>query len=220
MYPYTEALLIIKTFEGFNEKAYCDPDTGSNPYTIGYGTQFYPDGSPVKKGQYVTRTKALEFLKHEIEIISTQIEILNLGLDQSQICALSSFAHSVGWETFLYSNIIDTLDEEDYSETINELSCWIFDNDHKVVGGLIDRRRHEVQLFMREQGEIVTSSKDILLKAFREYTASKEQVAAIRELQEHISPYALSNFANDYEDDSELIEFSPSELQTIYQHWK
>ena len=50
MYPYTEALLIIKTFEGFNEKAYCDPDTGSDPYTIGYGTQFYPDGSPVKKG--------------------------------------------------------------------------------------------------------------------------------------------------------------------------
>ena len=73
---------------------------------------------------------------------------------------------------------------------------------------------------MREQEEVVTNSKDILLKAFREYTASKGQVAAIRELQEHISPYALSNFANDYEEEAELIEFSPSELQTIYQHWK
>ena len=220
MYPYTEALLIIKTFEGFSEKAYPDPDTGGDPYTIGYGTQFYPDGSPVKKGQYVTPTKALEFLKHEVEVIGTQIEELNLGLDQSQVCALASFAHSVGWDTFLYSNIIDTLDDEDYSETIKDISCWIFDNDHKVVGGLIDRRRHEVKLFMKEQDEVSVFSKDILLKAFREYTASKGQVDAIRELQEHISPYALSNFANDYERDSELLDFSPAELQTIYQHWK
>jgi len=43
MYQYSEALLetllIIKTFEGFSEKAYPDPDTNNAPYTIGYGTQ-------------------------------------------------------------------------------------------------------------------------------------------------------------------------------------
>ena len=52
MYQYSEALLetllIIKTFEGFSEKAYPDPDTNAAPYTIGYGT-YYPDGSPVKQ---------------------------------------------------------------------------------------------------------------------------------------------------------------------------
>ena len=57
MYPYTEALRLIKTFEGFNERAYADPETGAEPYTFGYGTQFYPDGIPVKQGHCVTKKK-------------------------------------------------------------------------------------------------------------------------------------------------------------------
>ena len=224
MYQYSEALLeallIIKTFEGFSEKAYADPDTNGMPYTIGYGTQYYPDGSPVKQGQYVTKIKALEYLKHEVELIDNQLQELNLGLDDSQRAALISFAHSVGWETFLYSNIIDSLEDEDYSEAVQDMSCWIFDNDHKVVGGLIDRRRHEVKLFLREQNELFAKSKDILLKAFREYIGSKGQVDAIRGLQEAINPYALSVFANEYNNHTELVEFSDTELQTIYQDWK
>ena len=57
MYPYKNALTIIKTFEGFSEKAYPDPDTGGAPYTIGYGTTYYPDGSEVKQGAYVHRAE-------------------------------------------------------------------------------------------------------------------------------------------------------------------
>jgi lysozyme len=224
MYQYSpallESLLIIKTFEGFSEKAYADPDTHGAPFTIGYGTQFYPDGSPVKQGQYVTKIKALEYLKHEVELIARQLEELNLGLDESQTAALISFAHSVGWDTFLYSNIIDSLEEEDYNETVQDMSCWIFDNDHKVVGGLIDRSRHEIKLFLREQDELHSTSKDILLKAFREYNGSRGQVEAIRQLQDAINPYALSVFANEYNNHTELVEFSDKELQTIYQDWK
>ena len=51
---------LIRKYEGFNEKAYPDPSTGKSPYTIGYGTQYYPDGAPVKQGQKCTKEKALE----------------------------------------------------------------------------------------------------------------------------------------------------------------
>ena len=145
MYPYTEALRLIKTFEGFNERAYADPETGAEPYTLGYGTQFYPDGTPVKQGHCVTKEKAMEYLVHEVETIAKQLFKLNLGLDHSMINALISFVHSIGWDAFLYSNIIDRLEEDDYGEATQDMSCWIFDIHHQVIGGLIDRRRHEIK---------------------------------------------------------------------------
>lgn len=224
MYPYKDALLLIKTFEGFNEKAYPDPETGKEPYTIGYGTQFYPDGTPVKQGHYVTKEKAFEYLVNEIDIIAKQILKLNLGLNQSMLCALISFVHSIGWDAFLYSNIVDHLENEDYVEATEDMACWIFDNQHKVIGGLIDRRRSEIKLFLKEQQDFEYAFKDLLLKAFREYTASKKQVAAIRQFQECINPYALSAFMNSFFEDSYnkiySADLSEEELQAIYQNWK
>lgn len=220
MYPYTEALRLIKTFEGFNERAYADPETGAEPYTFGYGSQFYPDGTPVKQGHCVTKEKAMEYLVTEVETIAKQLLELNLGLDQSMINALISFVHSIGWDAFLYSNIIDRLEEDDYGEATQDMSCWIFDIHHQVIGGLIDRRRHEIKLFLSEQDQILNASRDVLLKTFREYSGSKGQVAAIRRLQECMNPYTLSAFANDFNNHTTLEDFSDTELQAIYQDWK
>jgi hypothetical protein len=100
------------------------------------------------------------------------------------------------------------------------MSCWIFDIHHQVIGGLIDRRRHEVKLLLSEQNQILNASRDILLKTFREYSGSKGQVAAIRRLQECMNPYTLSAFANDFSNHTTLEDFSDKELQAIYQDWK
>ena len=108
MSDLSRAINLIRKHEGFNEKAYPDPATGEDPYTIGYGTQFYPDGSPVKRGQCCSKEKALEYLFHETAVIDTQLIKLNLGLDNSMRQALISFVHSIGWEPFLYSNAIVT----------------------------------------------------------------------------------------------------------------
>ena len=78
MAEYSRAVDIIRKYEGFNERAYPHWETGDEPYTIGYGTQFYPDGSPVKKGQCVTKSKAIEFLLHELQVIESQLETLDL----------------------------------------------------------------------------------------------------------------------------------------------
>lgn len=217
MYLYQDALSIIKTFEGFNEKAYPDPSTGGSPYTLGYGTQFYPDGSQVKQGHCCTKEKALEYLLNEINIIANEIDKLNLGIDLHMKQGLISFIHSVGWDSFLYSSIIDHCEAENYVLAAQEFNKWIFNKDHEVIGGLLDRRKQEAALFLNTEN----FSGNLLLKAFRNYTASAEQVAAIRQLETEINPYVLSEFANKfnvtYGGDFDLSE---EDLRFIFQAQK
>ena len=198
MSDLSHAINLIRKYEGFSEKAFPDPETGVEPYTLGYGTQFYPDGSPVKRGQFCTKEKALEYLFHEVEIIDTQLQKLNLGLDSHMRQALISFVHSIGWDPFFYSDIIDALEREDIEGVIHEMSRWIFDSDRQVIGGLLDRRREEIRLFLTDVNANPWSSTEILLTAFRNYTAAPHEVRAIRRLEEQLNPYVLSEFANNF----------------------
>jgi len=217
MSDLSRAINLIRKHEGFNEKAYPDPVTGEEPYTIGFGTQFYPDGSPVKRGQCCSKEKALEYLFHEASVIDTQLIKLNLGLDDSMRQALISFIHSIGWEPFLYSNVIDCIEREDFCEATKEMGQWIFDQNHSVVGTLVDRRREEIALFLAEVDANPWSSTEILLAAFRNYTAAPHQVRAIRSLEEHINPYVLSKFANDFDiDEDPWCTFASEELDLLF----
>ena len=217
MSDFSAALNIIRKYEGFNEKAYADPTTGAEPYTIGYGSQFYPDGSPVKKGQCCSKQKALEYLFHEVNVIDTQLLKLNLGLDDSMRQALVSFVHSIGWEPFLYSRVIDAIEHEDFCGATVEIGRWIFNEDHKVVGGLLDRRREEISLFLQDIDANPWSSTEILLTAFRNYTAAPHEVRAIRRLEENISPYILSQFANDFcIDENPWADFSHDDADLVF----
>lgn len=189
-----EAVALIRKYEGFNEKAFPADEEGT--YSIGYGTQFYPDGSPVKKGQWCTKEKALEYLFCEVKAIRGLLEDIDIQLHGCAEQALISFIHSVGWKPFLYSTIVDCINHDDWAGVAEEMTHWIFDENHRVIGGLIDRRREEVELLLREIDESPWSSTEVLLKAFRNYTAAPHQVRAIRQLEENINPYVLAEFAN------------------------
>lgn len=203
MSDFSAAIELIRKYEGYNEKAYPDAATGAEPYTIGYGTQFYPDGSPVRRGHLCTKRKALEYLYHELEVLDTELKKLNLGLDDSMHQALLSFIHSVGWSSFLYSNIIDCLEQEDWRGASEEIPKWVFDQNQKMVGALLQRRQEEVLLFLHEINENTLITADILLTAFRNYSAASHQVRAIRVLEESINPYTLSEFANGFRIDED-----------------
>ncbi len=79
MADYSLAVELIRKYEGYSEKAYPDPATGEEPYTLGFGTQFYPDGSPVRQGQRCTYEKAVEYLFNEITVIEAQLRKLKSG---------------------------------------------------------------------------------------------------------------------------------------------
>jgi lysozyme len=198
MADFSFAINLIRKHNGFNEKAYADPATGGEPYTIGYGTQFYPDGAPVKKGQLCSKEKALEYLFHEVNVIDTELAKQNLGLDSYMHQAMISFIHSVGWEAFLYSHVIDHIENEDYCSATEEIGRWVFDSEGHVIGSLLERRREEISLFLRELNAAPRSSTEILLAAFRNYAAAANEVKAIRWLEERINPYVLSEFANKF----------------------
>ena len=215
MGEFREAVELIRKYEGFSEKAYPSGDYGK--YTVGYGTQFYPDGSPVKLGQWCTKEKALEYLYQEVKAIRSSLDDLNLSLDHSMEQALISFIHSVGWTPFLYSNIIDAIERDDLGEAAEEIKSWIFDENHEVIGGLLDRRREEVALFLREVDGNPWVSTEVLMTAFRNYSAAPHQVRAIRNLEENINPYVLAEFANEFRiADSPWIELSSEELDTLF----
>lgn len=217
MSDFSHAINLIRKYEGFNEKAYADPVTGAEPYTIGYGTQFYPDGSPVKRGQLCSKEKALEYLFHEANVIDTQLQKLNLGLDDSMRQALISFIHSIGWEPFFYSNIVDNLEHDNFYAVTEEIGRWVFDSDHQIIGSLLERRREEIKLFIQELDNTPNISTEVLLAAFRNYTAAPHEVAAIRNLERKLNPYVLSSFANEFRiDDNPWDDYPVDDFNSVF----
>ena len=78
---------------------------GEHPIRLAMETTYYPDGSEVKQGHMCTERKALEYVLKEINVISHELDKLNLGLLDSMKEALISFIHSVGWEAFSIQRI-------------------------------------------------------------------------------------------------------------------
>jgi GH24 family phage-related lysozyme (muramidase) len=206
MSDFSLAINLICKYEGFNEKAYPDPNTNKEPYTIGYGTQYYPDGAPVKAGQKCTEEKALEYLFNEIHVIYRELLKENLNLDEYMMQALISFIHSVGWESFLYSQIIDCIENENFSAVCEDISRWIFDEEYHIIGGLLDRRKEEIKLFLTEIHTNNWKTSEILLNAFRTFNSNPGQIRAIQKLEESINPYILSDFANNFRVDNHAFK--------------
>ena len=123
--------------------------------------------------------------------------------------------------SFLYSSLIDLIEREEYVNAAEAMQQWIYDNQHRVIGGLVERRRKEARLFMNSINSSAWNSTEILLKAFRNYSAAPHEVRAIRTLETNISPYVLSEFANNFDLDNDSVyrEFSTEDLKTIYKCW-
>jgi GH24 family phage-related lysozyme (muramidase) len=210
-----EAVALIRKYEGFSEKAFPSDEAGT--YAIGYGTQYYPDGSPVKKGQWCTKEKALEYLVSEVKAIKGLLSDLKIKFDSCVEQALISFVHSIGWKAFLYSNVVDCIQHDDWAGVAEEITHWIFDENHRVIGGLIERRREEVELLLREIDDNPWSSTEVLMKAFRNYTAAPHQVKAIRQLEENVNPYVLAEFANAFKvDEDPWLLAGSEELESLF----
>src|SRR5437868_827293 len=59
-------LALTTSCEGLELTAYPDPGTGKEPYTIGYGTTVYPDGTKVKLGDTCSKAQAVEYLRNDM----------------------------------------------------------------------------------------------------------------------------------------------------------
>lgn len=148
---------LIKEFEGCRLMAYKCP---ANVWTIGYGHT----GAEVHEGLKITQQEADRLLKNDLVIHCNNVEkLVTVPLNQNQFDALVSFEFNIGYGNFSQSTLLRLLNSKNYKgaakrflvETLNAKSpeekykgSFVFDNNKKVLTGLVRRRKAEQTLFL------------------------------------------------------------------------
>jgi len=156
---------LIKEFEGYAKalpdgraEAYPDPIHGWGVPTIGYGTINYPDGTPVRQGDIITRQQAEVYLIDHIEE-STRPYLEKIPtwppMNANQRSALYSFAYNLGARFYAqpgFASITRVCDSPDRWGDY----AWIREQFVKYVNpgtsaedGLRRRREAEARLFVQ-----------------------------------------------------------------------
>lgn len=147
-------LALIKEFEGCKLSAYQCP---AGKWTIGYGSTFYGDGTPVGKGRTLpTKLAALELLKVTLVQFEKDVNsLVKVPITQNQFDALISFAYNLGSdidkddiaEGLGDSTLLKKLNNRDYFGAAAEFHKWNKESG-KVSNGLVRRRKAESELFL------------------------------------------------------------------------
>jgi GH24 family phage-related lysozyme (muramidase) len=95
------ALPLVKEFEGCRLTAYPDPESGGKPWTIGWGSTSYANGSPVQPGDVISQEKADALLQLRLHrdwqgLMASDFHRIYSGLTANQQAALLSFTYNCG----------------------------------------------------------------------------------------------------------------------------
>ena len=135
---------LIKEFEGCVLKAYPDPGTGGDPWTIGYGHT----GPDVRPGTQITKDRAEELLigdlkRFEISVVA----LVNVLLTQREFDAIVSFTYNVGTGSLEHSTFLRRINAGEDKATCfrEEFPRWN-KGGNGPMPGLTRRREAEVAL--------------------------------------------------------------------------
>jgi GH24 family phage-related lysozyme (muramidase) len=136
-------------YEGCRLEAYPDPGTGGLPITIGWGSTFYKDSSPIKLGDRITQAEADELYDFNCYNKYWKALVANVPkwseMSDKQRAALCSFAYNNGADFYGgsgHSTITRNLRERDWRAVPGSLMMYRNPGD-KVEVGLGRRRRAE-----------------------------------------------------------------------------
>lgn len=133
---------LIKRFEGLRLTAYPDPATGSEPYTIGYGTT-----RGVRPGMTITSARAEEMLRADLERFEAAIgRLVTARLCQHQLDALVSLTYNIGEGALRDSTLLRKLNAGDYAGAAAQFERWVHGGG-KILPGLVKRRAAERAMF-------------------------------------------------------------------------
>lgn len=142
-------LAMIKRFESLELRAYPDPGTGGKPWTIGWGTTIYPDGTPVAPGDSCTQAQAAEYLRHNVAKFEQAVERnITRPLTQNQFDALVSLCYNIGAQNFKTSALARYCNTGNFELAAEQFLRWNRAAG-KVLKGLTKRRQAEMELFKR-----------------------------------------------------------------------
>lgn len=138
-----KGLAIIEEFEGLRLKAYPDPATGSDPWTIGYGHT----GPDVKPGLIITEARAEELLESDVHKFEDAVSGMLTGATTgNQFSAMVSFAYNVGPENLRQSTLLKLHNAGAFEGAALEFARWN-KAAGKVMTGLTRRRAAEARLY-------------------------------------------------------------------------
>ena len=147
------ALGLIKQFEGVSLRAYPDPLSGGDPWTIGYGTTRYQDGRSVRRGDSITPVEADTLLRLEVDRIAAAlakaIPFWSQMVD-NQKCALISFAYNLGtgfYGSSGFNSITNALAGKHWGDIPKVLMLYVNPGTN-VETGLRRRRTAEGKLWL------------------------------------------------------------------------
>ncbi len=138
---------LIKSFEGCKLSAY---KCSAGVATIGFGSTFYPNKTPVKMGDKLKNSQeAEELLKLTLFEFEKNVSALfyNVILTQNQFDALVSFAFNLGTGALAGSTLYKKIKINTKDKSItDEFNKWVNAGGVKLPG-LIRRRKAEAELY-------------------------------------------------------------------------
>lgn len=149
---FLAAVEFVKSKEGLSTKAYPDPLTGSDPFTIGWGNIYYADSTPVKEGDTISVPQANALLEYWLKLTWKQLtnSVPFWGdMTKGQRAALASLAYNTGWT--MGDGDHDTLDhylksKSTWDKVPSAIALYI-NAGSRVEAGLRARRQEEIKLW-------------------------------------------------------------------------
>lgn len=146
----TSGIQVLHSFEGCRLKAYPDPATGGDPWTIGYGDT----GPDVKPGLIITQEEAdsrfAKRLAREFEPGVTAA--LTRMPSQGQFDGMVCLAYNIGIPNFKSSTLVRKFNAGDDAGAAEQFLVWN-KAAGKVMLGLRRRRAAERALFLGMNGD-------------------------------------------------------------------
>lgn len=137
-------LKLLKEFEGLSLRAYPDPATGGDPWTIGHGHT----GPDVYPGLVITSAGAEELLRRDLDRFVEGVADLigDAPTTSNQFSAMVSLAYNIGLANFAKSTV---LKRHKLGNPVGAAKAFALWNRAagKVMRGLTRRREAEAELY-------------------------------------------------------------------------
>lgn len=136
-----DGMALIKSFEGLSLKAYPDPGSGGDPWTIGYGATLN-----VKRGDTITQAEADAFLRRDLARFEKAVNRLAPTTTQGQFDAMVSLAFNVGEGNLSGSTLLRMHNAGDYAGAQGQFARWNRAAG-RIMAGLTRRRTAEAAMY-------------------------------------------------------------------------
>ena len=138
---------LIKSFEGLRLDAYL---CSAGKPTVGFGSTFFEDGTPVKLGDKITKERADSLFEKVSDSFAAKVKgLIKSDINENQFSALVSFSFNVGIGNLKSSTLLKKVNANPNDPTImQEFKKWNRASGN-VLAGLTRRREAEANLYFK-----------------------------------------------------------------------